>query len=56
MQNRNSIAHQAVLSAPGSPQRCHPPKNSATIRALPVIICAYSPRKNNANFIELYSV
>ena len=33
-----------------------PPKNSTTISAEPAIIAAYSPMKNSANRIELYSV
>jgi hypothetical protein len=34
----------------------HPPKNSVTVKAAPVIILAYSAMKNIANFILLYSV
>src|SRR5262245_23327050 len=43
-------------SGPTIPQTYQPPRNSAVIRKLVVIMCAYSPRKNSANFIELYSV
>ena len=33
-----------------------PPQNNTTISAEPAIIAAYSPMKNSANRIELYSV
>ena len=36
--------------------KCQPPKNRITIRKLVVIMCVYSPRKNMANFMALYSV
>ncbi len=35
---------------------CQPPRKSVTISEQPVIIAAYSPRKNSANFIDEYSV
>ena len=41
------------VTTPGSSQ---PPKNSADARKLVVIMCVYSPRKNMANFMPLYSV
>ena len=33
-----------------------PPKKRVTMRAEPMIMAAYSPRKKRANFIEEYSV
>ena len=47
------VSAGAFKPANGSVQ---PPRKSTTIIALTAIIAAYSPRKNNANFIELYSV
>ena len=40
----------------GMPGKCQPPKNKVTMMADPVIMAAYSPRKNSANFIDEYSV
>ena len=51
-ESRRAIAFAGVREA-GSVQ---PPKNSVTIIAELAIMFAYSPRKNSANFIELYSV
>lgn len=34
----------------------HPPRNNVTIMADDAIMLKYSPMKNIANFIELYSV
>ena len=32
-----------------------PPRNSVVIKAAAAVMLAYSPMKNSANFIELYS-
>src|SRR4051794_14508553 len=40
----------------GMPGTYHAPKNNVTITAEPVIMAAYSPKKNKANFIDEYSV
>ena len=50
----------SVLVAPGWVHgihgKCHPPRNSTEIKALAVIMWAYSPRKNMPNLRALYSV
>ena len=50
------IADGCAPAGPG-PQHgsVQPPKNSVTIIAEAAIMLAYSPMKNSANFIELYS-
>ena len=51
----------ANTSPAGSPKdsiygNCHPPRYNVTIKALEIIILAYSARKKPANFMLLYSV
>jgi len=55
MLTKPQIAEGAIWSKPhhGSVQ---PPRNSVTIIADDAIMLEYSPMKNSANFIELYSV
>src|SRR5947199_8394793 len=40
----------------GIPGKCQPPRNNVTTIAEQLIMAAYSPRKNRANYIEEYSV
>src|SRR6185369_17402752 len=42
--------------SPGTPGSELPPRKSVVPSALITIMAVYSPRKNSANFIELYSV
>ena len=42
-------------TTPGDPT-LQPPKNTIMTTKLVVIMCVYSPRKNSANFMPLYSV
>ena len=53
---RERHAPKYALDASAIHGKCQPPKNNTDVRKLTVTTCVYSPRKNSANFIELYSV